>query len=198
MSDKLPAGREMQSRKPQRIFAYLVDANDRLVSVNSEWLSVAKENQAEDLRARTVVGQPLFRFVTDDETRLFYQMIIDRVRSKQRKIVIPFRCDGPTVRRFMELEISPGPEGQVQFEGRIVREETREPVSVFDSSVSRSDEYLVVCSWCKRVDVSGDWVEVESAVRQLKLFDLIHLPRITHGMCTDCSERIRNQMDDTL
>lgn len=94
----------------------------------------------------------------------------------------------------MELEISPGPEGQVLFESCIVREETREAVSLFDTSVGRSDEFLVVCSWCKRVNVSEDWLEVESAVTQLGLFQSTRLPQITHGICTDCVEQLKGEI----
>jgi hypothetical protein len=105
------------------------------LSVNSDWLSFARENEAADLCAEAVVGQPLFRFVTDQKTRHLYRMIIDRVRSARRAIRVSFRFDGPRVRRFMELEISRKAGGQVQFEGRIVREENREAVPLFDTSV---------------------------------------------------------------
>ena len=165
------------------------------MSVNSEWLSFARENEAASLCSEGVVGERLFRFVADPETRHLYEMIIDAVRSDGRRVTIPFRCDGPAVRRFMELDISQGSEGQVLFESRIVREETREPVSLFDTSVDRSDDFLVVCSWCKRVDASGDWVEVEEAVARLKLFDTARLPQMTHGMCADCAARLQRELD---
>ena len=180
----------------ERTFIYQVDADNRVVFVTPEWESFAQENQASHLDSETVCGQSLFGFVSDAETRHLYQMLIDKVRQGRRTIVIPFRCDGPHVRRFMELTISPWTDGQIQFEGRIVREEDRETVSLLDPSVSRSDEYVVVCSWCKRVDVSGAWVEVEEAVRALTLFDAIDLPQITHGMCVDCATRIGDQIDD--
>ncbi|MFN0207068.1 MAG: hypothetical protein ACKVS6_12265, partial [Planctomycetota bacterium] len=181
----------------ERVFAYRVDANNRLVSVSSDWLSFARENQASHLSADAVIGQPLFQFVTGKETQLLYQMTIDRVRQTQRTVVIPFRCDSPSVRRFMELVISPCPNGHVQFTGRIIREEVREAVPLLDPSVSRTDEFLVVCSWCRRVEVSGCWLEVELAVKRLQLFDHTYLSQISHGICADCVERVRLEVDQT-
>jgi hypothetical protein len=185
----------MQSANPKRLFVYRIDENDRIVSVNSDWVSFARENQAETLTSEAVVGQPLLRFVTDKETRHLYQVILEKVRETLRTMVIPFRCDGPEVRRFMELEISPKPEAKVRFEGRILREEHRKSVPLFETSIVCSDELVNVCSWCKRVDVSGDWLEVEVAITRMKLFHTTHLPQITHGICPECNAQIKLELE---
>ncbi len=180
----------------ERRYDYRVDADNRITSVNADWLAFARENDAQHLTTDAVVGQQLFRFVTGIETQHLYQLIFDRVRRVQRAVTIPFRCDGPAVRRFMELVVSPGANDQIPFVGRTLREEAREDVSLFDSSVSRTDHYLKICSWCKRVDVSGNWLEVELAVSQLELFNAEHMPRITHGVCVECMERARREIDE--
>lgn len=179
-----------------RTFAYCVDADNRVVSVTPEWVSFARENEASTLTPETVCGRPLFHFIADKETRHLYELIIDKVRRTHCAVVIPFRCDGPGVRRFMELTIAPWMDTQVQFEGRIVGEEDRDVVELLDPSRSRSDEYVVVCSWCKRVEVCGDWLEVELAVRRMGLFEAIGLPQLTHGICADCEERIRQEIEN--
>ncbi|MEO2032810.1 MAG: hypothetical protein ABGZ35_12060 [Planctomycetaceae bacterium] len=180
----------------ERDFTYRVNADDRIVSVNSDWLSFARENQASHLSVKTVVGRPLSQFVTCKEMQHLYDTIIEKVRRTRRTIVIPFRCDGPTVRRFMELAISSCTDGDVQFTGRLIREEPREAVSFVDSTVDRTDEFVVMCSWCKRVEASGRWLEVELAVRRLNLFDHKEMPQITHGICGDCAERVLSEIDD--
>ena len=185
----------MQYDEMKCIFTYRVDSRDRIQSVNEDWLAFACENQASGLNIKTVIGRPLFRFLTGEGTRHLYQMIIDRVRKTQKTAVIPFRCDGPTMRRFMELKISPCADGVVQFEGRIVREEERERVALFDLTVARTDEFVRMCSWCKRIWVEGEWFEVELALKRLKLFNKTALPQITHSVCSDCSERITQELD---
>lgn len=173
----------------ERACAYRVDAQNRLEDVTGDWMSFATENGAPQLTARAVIGQPLLRFVAGKETRHLYEVIIDRVRQKLLTVVFPFRCDGPGVRRFMKLVVSPCPGGKVQFTSRIVREEEREAVPLFDASVDRSDEYVVVCGWCKRIEVSDRWLEVEDAVCSLQLCSGTRHPQLTHGLCRDCERR---------
>ena len=163
-----------------------MNADNILESVDSGWISFAQENQASHLSPEAVIGQPLFRFITGTETQYLYQVIIERVPRNQGKAVIPFRCDSPSHRRFMVLEISSGTNGQVQFTARTTRQDDRKRVSLLDPLVYRTDEYLLICSWCKRVDVAGNWLDVELAVKQLELFNETSLPQITHSICNDC------------
>ena len=74
----------------------------------------------------------------------------------------------------------------VQFTVRTTREDERKRISLLDPLVNRTDEYLVMCSWCKRVDVAGNWLDVEVAAKQLELFNETSLPQITHSICNDC------------
>lgn len=143
----------------ERSFGYCIDADDRLTFVASEWLDLAKENAAANLSHEAVCGQPLFTFISDPETQHLYKILIDKVRQSQDSMVVPFRYDSPSLRRFMELHISPLPDGAVQFEGRLVREEPREKVPLLDPSVERSDEIIVACSWCKRIDADEVWLD---------------------------------------
>ena len=186
----------MTSHNRQRVFNYRVNAEDRIDHVSSEWLDFARENDASDLYSEAVIGQPIFQFVSNEETRHLYEMILDRVRTSGNEVVVPFRCDSPSVRRFMELEVSPGPDGHVRFQGRIVREEKRQPVLLLDSSINRDDDFLKVCSWCKRVQAEGEWLEVELAVERLELFNRQRLPQISHGICEDCGVSLRRQLKD--
>jgi hypothetical protein len=174
---------------------YRVGEDNRITYVSSDWNSFARRNGAPDLLAEAVVGQPLNRFVAGPETRHLYEIILARVRRTRHGILVKFRCDTPSYRRFMELQVSPWTDGQLQFESRLVRGEDREPVPLMGSSVSRSDEFLTICSWCKRISVSSAWVEVEDAVEQLALFHSDRLPNLTHGVCPECKDRVEREVD---
>lgn len=184
----------MKFPENERVYVYRVDENNRIEWVNSDWIQFARENGANALSAKAVIGQPLFRYVEGHETQHLYQLIMERVRQTQRSTVVPFRCDGPAVRRFMELEIAPSRGGSLQFSGRVVREEKRLEAPLIDVTVARSDEHLVICSWCKQVDVSGVWMEVEQAVERMGLFNLNSLPQITHGLCPECAQQLRHSL----
>ena len=186
----------METVDPPRLFQYRVDEDNKIIYVSREWEIFARENQSPHLSPAVVLGKSLFQFLAHDETRHLYQILLQRVRSNQQRVMFPFRCDGPALRRFMELEMSPWPGGQVQFESRMVREEPRDAVLLLDASVGRSEALLTICGWCKRVAVAGQWLEVEVVVRQLGLFQSPHLPKLTHGICNDCHERMQHETVD--
>jgi hypothetical protein len=173
-----------------RTFAYQVDAENRLQSVSPDWVAFAQQNQSLQLKADAVLGQPLFGYIAGQATEHLYRLLFDHVRRTGVPAVVPFRCDGPKVRRFMELSIQPGPSGALSLEGRLLRVEERDAMELLDPSAKRSDERVTLCSWCKRVDAAGEWVEVELAVSRLGLFDSPLMPKLSHGMCPECAARV--------
>ena len=175
-------------------FVYRIDAENRLSFVASAWLDFARENEAAHLSPEAVKGESLFSFIADPETQHLYKAIIDKVRTTQVSVIVPFRCDSPGLRRFMVLHISPLARGAIQFEGKLMREEPREHVPLLDPVRARSEEMIVACSWCKRIEVDEAWLEIEEAVRRLALFDQPSLPQITHGICGDCLESFNQNL----
>lgn len=182
--------------KTGETFTYRIDGEDRLVDVDENWLRFAQENGARHLaRREAVLGKPLWDFITGQETRHLYELMFAKVRAAQASLQIPFRCDSPGCRRFMEMRMSPEAYGQIRFTTWIVRSESRAPVSLLEASEDRSDEFVTICSWCKKVQVApGVWEEVEEAVRALDLFASPRLPQLTHGMCPSCKELCLQQL----
>jgi len=175
------------------LFEYTLDAEDRITGVSSEWVAFACENQAADLTLEHVVGQPLLEFISDEETRLIYQVLLSKVRTTGHSLRVKFRCDSPALRRFMELEIAPLDEGALCLGGRLLKAEPREAVPLLDTNQPRSDEILTICGWCKRVHLPEAWVEVEEAVERMQLFEQPRLPRLSHGICPACDLKMREE-----
>lgn len=167
-------------------YPYEIDAHDVLIDVGDRWEQFAEECGAEGLDRRRVLNRPLWDFIAGRETKHAYELLLGRAREGGKPLVVPFRCDGPTIRRYMELDIVPRTAGQVQLVGRLLRTETRPHVALLDAERECSDEVLVICSWCKRVDAEGQWMEVEDAVSTLGLFVRTALPRLSHGICERC------------
>lgn len=87
----------------------------------------------------------------------------------------------------MLMEIIPLEDESTGFKSCVVREEARDPVKLLDIDIDRSDEFLTICSWCKRIRVDKkNWVEVEQAIEQLGLFGASLLPQLSHEMCPRC------------
>lgn len=181
-----------ETRVAQRpdLLRYSIDGEDLLVDVGSGWDEFAEANGGAECHSDTVLGRPLLSFVRGREARHLYEILFQRARRAADVVSLPFRCDGPAIRRFMKLDIRSGPERSLEFESSLIRVEARPAVRLLEDGARRSDEWLQVCSWCKLVRVSRIWVEVETAVENLGLFERAELPRITHGCCASCADRI--------
>ena len=89
----------------------------------------------------------------------------------------------------MLMEITPLKGNSTEFKSYIIREENRAPVLLLDELTDRTEEFLTICSWCKQVKVNENiWLEVESAIEELGLFDEKALPQLSHGICLPCYE----------
>jgi hypothetical protein len=152
------------------------------------------ENGLPRLNAEAVIGRRLWDFISETTTRHFYQLLAKKARASGKVVSVPFRCDEPGQRRFMKMSIQPQPEGALEFRTELEKEEERPRVDLLDPQFPRTDEKISVCAWCKRVKVS-DWIEVETAVRELRLFDQPRLPQMIHVMCPHCHKRMMMLLD---
>lgn len=181
----------------KRTFIYRIDAADRITHVNEEWLSFAVENGSPALDRKAVINRPLWDFIYGTETKHIYRVIVDRVRAAGLPLSIPFRCDSPELRLFMEMEIVPLDKKAVEFDCALLRTEPRPRMALLDPLTERSDDFLAMCSWCKRIRLAGnEWVEVEEAVKRLNMFEAASLPQLTHGMCGSCNGLSREKLEE--
>lgn len=167
---------------------YRIDGNDRLVAVSGNWLDFARGNDAaQSCHPDMVLGRRIWEFIDGPETSHLYEIILTRIRKNGTPIRVPFRCDSPDKRRYLEMEIVPGEEGSIEFYSRIVREEPRDTVELLNPALPRSDEIVKLCSTCRKMELDNHrWVEVEAGIAELRLFDGPTLPQISHGLCKEC------------
>lgn len=184
-------GFEIERCSDVREFIHWVDASNRIIWVNEAWQDFARENQAGHL-VSMMAGKPLlWSFISGLETRYLFEAMLAKVRQGKGPLALPFRCDAPDRRRFMEMRMQLVENGVVVFSNRILRLEFREPVSLLSDEAARDERFLCSCSWCKKVELSGGkWAEVEDAVRVLNLFTEKKLPKISHGICPRCTDEL--------
>lgn len=176
-----------------RTFIHTVGTTGVIVAVNQEWLEFAKENDAPELVREAVVGRPLWDFMTDRETRHISRLLFEKALRSGESITIPYRCDSPGIKRFLEMEIVPMKDGTVEFRSSYLKFEPRTPVSLLDRGASRGGEFITICSWCRRVRLANEWVELDEAVRRLDLFSSASLPQLSHGICQDCNRLVHEK-----
>lgn len=180
----------MSSFPDPRTFAYDIDEHDRIINCNHEWFAFARENQGAQLTPAATRNRPIWNYIDDLETRHLYRLILSRVRSG-KTINVCMRCDSPTARRQIELQIAPLPDRGVAFTSQITHQEPREYVALLDVTLERAPDIVSICSWCKKVHVPGQgWFEVEEALNRLGLDDKTHLPQLANMVCYECYQRI--------
>lgn len=169
------------------VLTYAIDHDDRLVKVDEGYYRFAEENGWGDVGAS--LGRSLWDFVAGDELKKLQRMLLRRLRSEVRSIELPFRCDGPDVRREMNIRIVAHASGRaVLFAASMRAEETRDASQpMLDPDAPRGSDELTMCGWCDRFVVDGKWVEIEVAAERLRLFQRSELPTISHDICPDCS-----------
>ena len=173
---------------------YHIDKHNRIVHLSDEWDLFAITNKANHLTRNIVLNRNLNDFITDAKCQHLYEMLIDRSRKNNEIIKFPFRCDSPKYRRFMSMDIIPLEDESISFKSCIESEEPREAVLLLDPDTVRSNEFIIICSWCKKIKLYEDcWVEVEEAINKLDLFGEHLLPGLSHGICPNCYENAKNE-----
>lgn len=176
---------------------YKINNNDRIISISSEtWNKFAIDNQGNHILEENVLHREIWDFITDMETAEIYRIVVDKVRITNKPVKLPFRCDSPEYRRLFTMEISRPEKNIILFDSKIERIEERQPVKLFEHRINKSDNFLKVCSWCKKVEIDPqkEWVEVEDAVINLNLHKIQILPQITHAICPKCHEKIMKDL----
>ena len=188
----------MKSTENLEVVEYRIDSGLIITFVSENWSVFARENGANDLTAENTIGKHLKEFITDNETFELYINIIDKVRNTGEGISFPFRCDSPDYRRFMEMEVVPYSINEIQFKCVLVKKERRAKQQFLSPNTDRSDDFLTICSWCKKIKTREKcWLEIEDAVRALKLMDSVKLPKLTHGVCPECFHIVKRIINDS-
>ncbi|MBW7957640.1 MAG: hypothetical protein H3C68_07075 [Deltaproteobacteria bacterium] len=181
----------------KNVVSYRIDASDRIVEASDSWDVFAVENKASQLTKKEVLGRFLWDFIEGSDTRHLFRLMLSKARDTLSAMRIPFRCDSPETKRFMEMEIRPHPDDSIDFVCTTLKTETRTPVAFIDPDVDRSNEWRTICSWCKRIKMpNGEWVELDDGIRKLDLFGTKKPPRMSHGICPEDQERAFREIEN--
>ncbi len=173
---------------------YRIDADNYIVHIDDRFRSFAVANDAPHLATNDVLGRDLFDYILGEETRHLYEAFFTVVRDEHITVTVPFRCDSPSLMRFMELTMTPTDHGAIDLTGRLLRRESRKPLTLLDPHAQRGSQILTLCSFCKRALLKDqNWVSTEDAVRLLDLFGSMIMPRLSHGVCDHCLPAFERQ-----
>ena len=187
--EPLPAGEEIPT------IVYRIDASDCVSLINEGWMRFAQqEGGSSAIEPGRVIGTSLWKAMNDDTSREIYQRFVAKARGGQI-VQFNFRCDSPRERRVFRMRIVPCEDSQVEFTTEIIDRQPRPEVAWLRAG-PRSQQMVVMCSWCGLVNVpETGWVEMESAIQMHHALQGWDMPSISHGICPTCYVKARAMID---
>lgn len=168
---------------------FRLDKGDRITEIGGSWDRMAQENGGDHLCGQSVLGYPLYDYISGDISKMFVRTVIDGVRVLRRARTVPYRCDSPGLRRYMEMSISFEPGGGLLLEHRQLRTESTGRRFDFQAGVQPLRQMVVRCSHCNGLKVDGAWGEPES------LLPADHSGKVPviYGVCPKCMALVRRK-----
>lgn len=156
--------------------------------LSTNWLAGLDDNIKADLDPGKLLGQPLSLFIRNDSTKMYVESCLQLCRVSQKVLVRTYRCDSPTHKRFMELELTPLPGGAVKMTHSLLGEEAFiHRLDITEQPVNSSDKVtaIVRCSFCNKLRLMGEtqWLEPENLVKS-KPKNL----SVIHSVCPACTQ----------
>lgn len=180
------------------VVEYAIDAHDMVVTLGEGWSEFAAQNEAPEL-VGAPTGRTLWSQIGDPQLRDLWRTAVERVRAHEVSVSVPFRCDGPSSRRWFEMSLSPLPDGGVHFRSTMTFEMTRPRVPMLERSAPRdaAAPAVAVCSCCAEGLHGGTWVPVEELLSSLRLLEHAPSPAVSYGICPRCCTSMSTQLTAT-
>lgn len=159
---------------------YVLDNRDRIISVGEAWDHFADENGGMNMSSKDVIGRPLWDFVAGDTTRMWLETLFGSARLCGRTIERPYRCDSPSLKRFMQMRIAFEQGGILRIQHKILATEKRSAPVHFQCRAKALRNARQRCSICGRVK-KGSWQEP----LETKAEDSAVIP-VDYTVCEDC------------
>lgn len=172
------------------VYAYEIDARDRIIAVDDEWLRFAQQNDAPHLTRSAVINKDIYAFMSGDALIDAYRKIFGAIRRRKLSdpVRIPFRCDTHDRKRIMELLIKPSGNEGLMLCGVLRQETLRPSVPLMDHrQVRNADISVPICARCRKVQPPGGmWQEVEEAFADPH----VPVPTLKEHLCPDCTRTL--------
>lgn len=187
------AGKRDIKSAGEKTTGYRLDTRDRIIEVSGEWDRFACDNGAEELAMDSVIGMPLRSFISGDVTRMFIDTMHARVRMSGRPMTVPYRCDSPGVKRFMEMSLAAIGNDLIS-EHRLLSEHVMPRALIFRSaSDGRPQAWTRRCSMCNRLSMpDGRLVEpdefAEAGAADGQAIGVIYF------VCPECKRKIQARL----
>ena len=91
----------------------------------------------------------------------------------------------------MQLTISKYDHHLLLYESVLIRTAPQQTLRLLDSSQQRSNDFLTMCSFCKRSLIEpSSWLDMENISLKLRLYEKQTVPELRYAVCPDCRNNV--------
>jgi hypothetical protein len=175
---------------------YWLDRDNRITKVSSTWDSFAEENEGQGAVSTEVVGKSIWDFVIGDLTRMWFDMLLKLCRLQNFPVERPYRCDTPSLRRYMSMTIHPEQAGALRVEHTVLSTEERETQVFCETAMHNHSALCMRCSICGRVKAGREWAEADSR-KPSGDEPQKHYLTVAYTVCQDCQQLMPMGMEQS-
>lgn len=169
--------------RPEGTVEMSVNQDNIIVCVNSAWDRFACDNDGAHLANNSVLGLNFLDSIAGKTSKNFTLALLELARRREREICFDYRCDSPSLRRFMRAHLSSDSRGAVHFSHEHLYSETFPHPVTFQTAAQRGRDTTIRCSLCNHVRHDGLWKLPEFVSQQV--FCGREVP-VVYGICPSC------------
>jgi hypothetical protein len=142
------------------------------------------------LRDDAILGRSIFDFIQGDRTKMVIDSALSHSRAHNLTVHKHYRCDGPDVKRYFEMKLTPLPSSGMKAEHFLLKTEQQRYVPAKPDNAEYDDrlvDLITRCSICCRYLWEGSWLEIEDyIVIRRTLFSQVFANSIEYAVCDRC------------
>jgi len=171
-----------------------VDAEDRVVDVDTNWLRLARERGYLE-NERDIRGEKIWSVFMPTRTLDMYAKLFEQVRRSMRAVDFDARHQGAEHTAQYRVHIRPLPQRGLEVLFQLIKLETCEGplLSVVANTQPNSE---AICEQCSRLSLAGEWLDFEEARRRRLITRAA--AQVTYELCGDCSAELHGLLDSVL
>lgn len=166
---------------------FLLDDNDQIIGVSDEWDSYALQNGGDGAQRGMVLGQAIWRYISDPATRAYLTQIFTACRTYGQPFSNQYRGDSPGRKRYYLMDVTPDGAGNLLVRHRPLTQ-TLIPNSGDEGGIG-PDVRTVRCSVCCLYRVGQDWLDIPAQTG-----DQI-APDCMFTVCESCNQSAQRKLD---
>lgn len=168
------------------VVSYWLYSKDTIIKVSQTWNRFALSNNATaEILEESVIGKNTYSFIVDDPTRMYLQVLLQQPRLLRTTVAKKYRCDSPGLKRYMEMRLTPEPEGLVRLDHTLEQLEPFNRPLTFHPASASSRATVCRCSICARLCIGSCWIIPEEAEAE-GLIQPDALVPVTYLVCPVC------------